>query len=46
MHVGVSNPAQRVYDNVGFVGLNNRMTGVDNWLEISFDRRQVDLGHW
>lgn len=48
LYVGISNTAMRVYDKVGFVGLDNeiRTDGVDNWLEVGFDRRQVDLGHW
>ncbi|KAF8627698.1 hypothetical protein AX15_004286 [Amanita polypyramis BW_CC] len=49
LYVGVSNPASRVYDKVGFVGLDDSgipVSGVDRWLEIGFNRNKVDLGHW
>ncbi|TFK65608.1 hypothetical protein BDN72DRAFT_860470 [Pluteus cervinus] len=41
--------ANKVYSNVGFVGLepgSSPVTGVDDWVEIGFDRNSVDLGHW
>ena len=40
--------ANHVYRRVGFAGLGNgeRVVDVDPWLEIGFDRNQVELGHW
>ncbi|RDB25406.1 hypothetical protein Hypma_007459 [Hypsizygus marmoreus] len=41
--------ANHVYHRVGFAGLSNdtfTVDGVDPWLEIGFDRNQVQLGHW
>jgi predicted GNAT family acetyltransferase len=41
--------AAGVYHRVGFRGLGDsktRVEGVDNWLELGFDRNFVRLGHW
>ncbi|PPQ88987.1 hypothetical protein CVT25_005086 [Psilocybe cyanescens] len=49
LYVGLDNRAANVYQKVGFlgVGLNAQPApGVDNWLEVGFDRNQVRLGHW
>jgi hypothetical protein len=49
LYVGVENPAKIVYDRVGFLGLapgSPAVDGVEHWLEIGFDRAEVDLGHW
>ncbi|KZT30898.1 hypothetical protein NEOLEDRAFT_44978 [Neolentinus lepideus HHB14362 ss-1] len=49
LYVSHGNPATRVYDQVGFVGLrdnSHEFPGVDRWLELGFDQRYVDLGHW
>jgi hypothetical protein len=49
LYVGVGNPAERVYDRVGFQGLTERsraIDGVEHWLEIGFDQAKVNLGHW
>jgi len=49
LFVGIGNNARSVYDKVGFVGLganDGPVEGVDRWLEIGFDERRVDLGHW
>ncbi|KAF9502364.1 hypothetical protein BDN71DRAFT_1437953 [Pleurotus eryngii] len=53
LYVGHSNEAQSVYARTGFMGLDNlrhsfqdREDGMDNWLEIGFDKDKVDLGHW
>ncbi|KIL60480.1 hypothetical protein M378DRAFT_110166 [Amanita muscaria Koide BX008] len=45
LYVGVDNPARRVYDKVGFVGVDTDES-LDRWCEIGFDREHVDLGHW
>lgn len=49
LYVGTTNRARRLYAEAGFVGLGNNdayVEGVDNWVEIGFDRDQTDLGHW
>lgn len=49
LYVGVENPAAKVYQRVGFVGIGENPTpakGVDPWVEYGFDTAQVDLGHW
>ncbi|PCH33885.1 hypothetical protein WOLCODRAFT_147958 [Wolfiporia cocos MD-104 SS10] len=50
LYVAHNNPAAaNVYHKVGFVGLSHgspRVEGVDSWLELGFDRKIVDLGHW
>ncbi|TFK56735.1 hypothetical protein OE88DRAFT_51385 [Heliocybe sulcata] len=49
LYVSHGNPAARVYDQVGFVGLADdarEFSGVDRWLELGFDQRFVDIGHW
>lgn len=49
LYVGNTNSAARVYSRVGFVGLDENsppVAGVDHWVEIGFDRDQVQLGHW
>lgn len=41
--------AVKVYHRVGFVGLdekNHSIDGVEPWLEVGFDRKVVELGHW
>lgn len=41
--------AANVYHRVGFVGLDGSsesVKGVEPWLEIGFDRKVVELGHW
>jgi hypothetical protein len=41
--------AAKVYHRVGFVGLDENdytAEGVEDWLEIGFDRKYVQLGHW
>lgn len=41
--------ALKVYHRVGFVGLdekNSSVDGVEPWLEVGFDRKAVELGHW
>ncbi|KAF9523821.1 hypothetical protein CPB83DRAFT_839380 [Crepidotus variabilis] len=49
LFVGVNNPAAKVYQRVGFVGIGENpapANGVEHWVEYGFDRQQVDLGHW
>lgn len=48
LYVGVGNNAAQVYRRVGFQGLegNGEVEGVENWLEIGFDRDHVNLGYW
>lgn len=50
LYVAHNNPAAaKVYHRVGFVGLDPNeasSVGVDNWLELGFDRKHVILGHW
>ncbi|KAJ2918045.1 hypothetical protein MD484_g2353, partial [Candolleomyces efflorescens] len=49
LFVGNDNPAAKVYNRVGFVGLDKTkpaVEGVERWLEIGFDRRRVQQGHW
>ncbi|KAK7694964.1 hypothetical protein QCA50_002152 [Cerrena zonata] len=50
LFVGHDNPAARVYERVGFVGLSRgaqgNIPGVERWLELGFDRSCVTLGHW
>jgi len=50
LYVAHNNPAAaKVYDRVGFVGLSSGsapVEGVENWLELGFERDLVDLGHW
>jgi len=42
--------AAKVYHRVGFVGLGENddglVDGVDQWVEVGFDRSKVKLGHW
>ncbi|KAG1902077.1 uncharacterized protein F5891DRAFT_1217349 [Suillus fuscotomentosus] len=43
LYVGANlTSAQRLYDRVGF----QATSGPERWLEIGFDRAEVDLGHW
>ncbi|KAJ2931526.1 hypothetical protein H1R20_g5568, partial [Candolleomyces eurysporus] len=49
LFVGNGNPAAKVYNRVGFVGLDKSkpaVPGAERWLEIGFDRRFVQQGHW
>ncbi|KAG1754891.1 uncharacterized protein EDB91DRAFT_258335 [Suillus paluster] len=46
LYVGIDNNASKVYDRVGFRGLNDGSDGVERWLEIGFDQAEVELGHW
>ncbi|KAJ7647819.1 hypothetical protein FB45DRAFT_209699 [Roridomyces roridus] len=50
LYVAHNNPAAtNVYHRVGFLGLAEGgapVEAVDSWLEIGFDRSQVELGHW
>ena len=47
LYVGVTNRARQVYAEAGFIGLGDtHVEGVDNWIEIGFDRTKIDLGHW
>lgn len=50
LYVAHDNPAAAgVYHRVGFQGLTEskaRVDGVENWLELGFDRELVQLGHW
>ena len=50
LYVAHDNPAAAgVYHRVGFQGLSEskaRVEGVENWLELGFDREMVRLGHW
>ncbi|KZT30897.1 hypothetical protein NEOLEDRAFT_1126557 [Neolentinus lepideus HHB14362 ss-1] len=49
LYVSHGNPAAKVYNKVGFVGLRRnaeQFEGVDRWLELGFDRRSTILGHW
>ncbi|KAJ3521366.1 hypothetical protein NM688_g9025 [Phlebia brevispora] len=50
LYVAHNNPAAaKVYNRVGFVGIgpeSESVEGVDSWLELGFDRKQVQLGHW
>lgn len=49
LYVSHGNPAARVYDQAGYVGLRGnaeRFPGVDRWLELGFDTDVVELGHW
>ncbi|KAJ8523311.1 hypothetical protein ONZ45_g187 [Pleurotus djamor] len=48
LYVGHDNPAKSVYSSIGFVGLGkdeDSIDGVDDWLELGFDRERVELGH-
>ncbi|KAG1802301.1 uncharacterized protein HD556DRAFT_812868 [Suillus plorans] len=43
LYVGANNSgAQKLYDRVGF----QATSGPERWLEIGFDRAEVELGHW
>lgn len=46
LFVGHTLDAVRVYDRVGFVGLDgtSKVDSVEDWLELGFER--TDLGHW
>ena len=51
LYVAHSNePASRVYHRVGYKGLFSEQASetplVESWLELGFDRKRVDLGHW
>ncbi|TFK56734.1 hypothetical protein OE88DRAFT_51150 [Heliocybe sulcata] len=49
LYVSHGNPAAKVYDKVGFVGLRGdaeNFRGVDRWLELGFDPEATTLGHW
>ena len=49
LYVAHNNPAAAtVYSRVGFQGLQNgdNVPEVERWLELGFDRKCVDLGHW
>lgn len=50
LYVAHNNPAaSKVYHKVGFQGLESPKAvaeGVEDWLELGFDRKQVVLGHW
>ncbi|EPT04036.1 hypothetical protein FOMPIDRAFT_1141500 [Fomitopsis schrenkii] len=50
LYVAHNNPtAAKVYHRVGFVGLSEDeepVEGVDSWLELGFDQKKVELGHW
>ena len=47
LYVGFTNRARQVYADAGFVGLGDtHVEGVDNWIEIGFDRTKIDLGYW
>ncbi|KAG6814129.1 hypothetical protein H0H92_002124 [Tricholoma furcatifolium] len=50
LYVAHNNPAaSKVYNRVGFVGLDKsslHVDGVDSWLELGFERDFVTLGHW
>lgn len=49
LFVGNDNPASKVYNRVGFLGLDKTkgpVEGCDRWLEIGFDRRRTEQGHW
>lgn len=44
LYVGAKNPAQKLYNRVGFRDLCKETP--ERWLEIGFDRAAVELGHW
>jgi len=50
LYVAHNNPAANIcYSRVGFRGLDSgksRVDGVEDWLELGFDRSRVELGHW
>jgi ribosomal protein S18 acetylase RimI-like enzyme len=49
LYVAHDNPAAaKVYHKVGFRGLlsDHAKDGVEDWLELGFDRKVVELGHW
>ncbi|KAG2143005.1 hypothetical protein DEU56DRAFT_733420 [Suillus clintonianus] len=49
LYVGADNHAKKLYNRVGFQGLSEGsppIDGVEKWLEIGFDRAEVELGHW
>lgn len=46
LYVGAKNAAQKLYDRVGFQGLCGETPGAERWLEIGFDRAEVEVGHW
>ncbi|KAF9654186.1 hypothetical protein BDM02DRAFT_57227 [Thelephora ganbajun] len=50
LYVAHNNPAAfKVYHKVGFQGLESPKAvadGVEDWLELGFDRKRVVLGHW
>lgn len=41
LYVGAKNPAQTLYNRVGF---HEETPGAEHWLEIGFDGAEV--GHW
>lgn len=50
LYVAYDNPAaSKLYHKVGFQGLESPKAvsdGVEDWLELGFDRKRVVLGHW
>lgn len=49
LYVGLNNHAAIVYQRVGFFGIGQNVQpvkGVENYLELGFDHRRVNLGHW
>ncbi|KAG1776812.1 hypothetical protein EV702DRAFT_946791, partial [Suillus placidus] len=46
LYVCAKNPARKLYDRVGFQDLRKEAPGAERWLEIGFDRAEVELGHW
>jgi ribosomal protein S18 acetylase RimI-like enzyme len=44
LYVGAENPAQKLYDRVGFQDLREETPRAERWLEIGFDGAEV--GHW
>ena len=50
LYVAHNNPAaSKVYHKVGFQALESPKAvadGVEDWLELGFDRKCVILGHW
>ncbi|KAG2363649.1 hypothetical protein BDR07DRAFT_1450589 [Suillus spraguei] len=47
LYVGTTkNSAQKVYSRVGFQNICRETPGAERWLEIGFDKAEVELGHW
>ncbi|KAG2069146.1 hypothetical protein BDR04DRAFT_719764 [Suillus decipiens] len=46
LYVGTTNLAQNMYNRVGFQNICRETPRAERWLEIGFDRAEVERGHW